>query len=242
MILGVIYPPNATIQSLATTAWTVYALACDNVLSWQFLLHIYRVRKALPEVHTRLKAQFRIVRFSLIVLCMWTWIGLSLSLVSILKFSNNQSMRTFFFRMSMALSPLAYCAALVYMYTVRTIFFPASSSNKNLKKDSSTGGSSNRLSTALNTSQNRLSALNSSQNRLSALNTSQNRLSAMANGANSGEPRASTARLHGVDEIRKTALLNVPSRDQLAVSPSSTPIGSSTHLTVMDEVESIVQP
>ncbi|KAJ3145478.1 hypothetical protein HDU89_007103 [Geranomyces variabilis] len=120
-VCGVIYPPSVQVQGLATTAWTIYALLCENLLSFIFISQLFQVRR---QLNSGIEAQFQKVRRSLFFLCSMTWIGLALSLIAWTYYANDGMMRTLFFRASMTFSPLAYSGALVYIYTVRTLFQP----------------------------------------------------------------------------------------------------------------------
>ncbi|KAI8586676.1 hypothetical protein BDZ88DRAFT_275153 [Geranomyces variabilis] len=109
-VCGVIYPPSVQVQGLATTAWTIYALLCENLLSFIFISQLFHVRR---QLNSGIEARFQKVRRSLFFLCSMTWIGLALSLIAWTYYANDGMLRTLFFRASMTFSPLAYSGALV---------------------------------------------------------------------------------------------------------------------------------
>ncbi|TPX62691.1 hypothetical protein PhCBS80983_g00412 [Powellomyces hirtus] len=138
VVCGVVYPPSPQLQGMATTGWTIYALASDNVLSFIFISQLFEVRR---QLNKGIEVAFRKVRRSLFFLCFMTWIGLSISLIGWTRYATNGMMRTLLFRASLTFSPLAYSGALVYIYTVRTLFSAprASKLELNGNKDNGVG-------------------------------------------------------------------------------------------------------
>ncbi|KAJ3183572.1 hypothetical protein HDU85_002001 [Gaertneriomyces sp. JEL0708] len=128
VILGVIYPPTPSIQSIATILWTIYALLVDNVLSIVFITQLYAIRSRLKQSRD-VERSFKRVRASLFFLCGMTWIGVSFSVIGNTAFAKDQVMRTLFFRVSLIFSPLEFLGALIYIYTVRMLFNPSQAGN-----------------------------------------------------------------------------------------------------------------
>ncbi|KAI9008308.1 hypothetical protein BC832DRAFT_591544 [Gaertneriomyces semiglobifer] len=121
VILGIIYPPTPSIQSIATIMWTIYALLVDNVLSIVFITQLYAIRSRLKQSRD-MERSFKRVRAGLFFLCGMTWIGVSFSVIGNAAFAKDQVMRTLFFRVSLIFSPLEFLGALIYIYTVRMLF------------------------------------------------------------------------------------------------------------------------
>ncbi|KAI9095144.1 hypothetical protein DFS34DRAFT_595215 [Phlyctochytrium arcticum] len=173
-------------------------LACDNVLSWQFLLHIYQARKALPEVHMRLTAQFRIVS-PLIGVCPMHVDGCQSSNSAIINPCKHSIS---------ALSPLEYCLRPLQSHATKKKslckFICTLCEQSSFPPEEFEEGPFYwwiqqivYLPRSIHSQEPPVCALNTSQNRLSALNTSENSPVGHGEWVN---PGASTARLDSVDE------------------------------------------
>ncbi|KAJ3296853.1 hypothetical protein HK104_001095 [Borealophlyctis nickersoniae] len=120
LLFGVILPISPILQSIASAIWSLYGLTVDNVLSFIFIRQLYKTRRNVNATSTNRKVWARVVA-ALCALCSVTWLCLGLLIGGNVLFADDHGMRTFFFRLAYAFTPLVFSAALVFVYTVRTL-------------------------------------------------------------------------------------------------------------------------
>ena len=122
-LFGVVAFGNvAASQSLAFSAlWTLYALIVDNILSWLFLYHLFKCRSQVSNTD-RLKVLWRKSVWGLSLLCGTTWISLILIIMATFTFHSDGLKRALVYRIAYAFSPLQFTGALVFIYTIRSLF------------------------------------------------------------------------------------------------------------------------
>ncbi|KAI9102552.1 hypothetical protein DFS34DRAFT_673816 [Phlyctochytrium arcticum] len=109
---------NATLQALSTAAWTLYALLIDHSLSFAFIYQLYKSRRAAGGAK---KKKWKEVVYSLIFICVVTWLCLVLLSISTLAFPHDSAVRTFVFRLGYAFTPLEFSGALVFIYNAKEL-------------------------------------------------------------------------------------------------------------------------
>ncbi|KAJ3049410.1 hypothetical protein HK097_009581 [Rhizophlyctis rosea] len=124
-LFGVILHVAPTTQSIVLGAWSVYALAVDQTLSFIFIRQLYKTRKAVSATKDSQKEFYKVV-LALCLLCFISWLGLTMVIVSNVFFKNDHIMRTLLFRAAYMISPFHFSGAMVFIYTVRSLVVPSS--------------------------------------------------------------------------------------------------------------------
>ncbi|KAJ3039830.1 hypothetical protein HDV00_011739 [Rhizophlyctis rosea] len=121
-LFGVVLRVSATSQPLALGAWTIYALAVDNTLSFIFIRQLYKTRANVqPRRDQASRADWYKVVGSLLILCFISWVALILIVCGNVMFAHDQIMRTLLFRIGYSVSPVHFSGAMVFIYTVRSL-------------------------------------------------------------------------------------------------------------------------
>ncbi|KAJ3033874.1 hypothetical protein HDV00_005678 [Rhizophlyctis rosea] len=144
LAFGVIDVTNTTRSGIAIAAYVVYGLTVDNSLSFTFIYQLYKNRQKLHKGAAN--PEFVKVVKALICLCTLSWLGLIIFAVGNFYYAKDNITRTLMFRICYIFTPLQYTAALVFMYSVKTLMAQPKSatSSQTASKTSSSRPTSTR--------------------------------------------------------------------------------------------------
>ncbi|KAJ3258632.1 hypothetical protein HK103_003421 [Boothiomyces macroporosus] len=117
---------SASAQIQYGIIWSVYVLLVDNVISFVFVMQVYKSRDlfySMVAPNERIKAHNRMftVMKAVTLLASISWICIIMAFVSGYVYGSMPAERQFLYRIGFSFSPLMYSGALVFVYTVRKL-------------------------------------------------------------------------------------------------------------------------
>ncbi|KAH6561994.1 hypothetical protein BASA50_004744 [Batrachochytrium salamandrivorans] len=131
--LGTIIWPariSVVLQLQSFVLWSIYALFVDTVLSFTFAVKLFSMRRKITNLmkssdlcgDAYARRLMRNVMRALALLCGIAWVSFVLVAVSATVFSRDPVQRKLLYRLGYALSSLEFTGALIFIYSVKSIF------------------------------------------------------------------------------------------------------------------------
>ncbi|KAJ3267832.1 hypothetical protein HDV01_003948 [Terramyces sp. JEL0728] len=117
---------NSTAQIQYGIIWSIYVLLVDNVISFVFVMQIYKSRDLfysmmLPKERIEAHNCMHSVVKSVYLLSSISWVCIAFAFASGYYYGPKPPERQFLYRVGFSFSPLMYSGALVFVYTVRKL-------------------------------------------------------------------------------------------------------------------------
>jgi hypothetical protein len=105
--------------------WSVYVVAVDNIVAFIFLRKLLNSRSDLGlKISEKQLARRNRLMWTLVCLACLTWLSLVFPFMGITIYKNDAEMRRLTYRLGICFSPVMYFGALVFVYSVQSIFAP----------------------------------------------------------------------------------------------------------------------
>ncbi|TPX60646.1 hypothetical protein SpCBS45565_g07453 [Spizellomyces sp. 'palustris'] len=144
------YSRDGLPSGISAGVWNIYVLLVDQVLCLLFLLRLNMFqRKFRQSTSVQRQSASRTVFVALISLAIMSWVAFGVFMYSNMGWRHDEGMRNILFRVASALSGAIMSAALLFIYTVKTMM--TSSTTSQLSRSKASGGTDLGQSLALRT-------------------------------------------------------------------------------------------
>ncbi|KND02672.1 uncharacterized protein SPPG_01757 [Spizellomyces punctatus DAOM BR117] len=160
------YSRDGLSSGISAAVWNIYVLVVDQLLCVLFLMRLKMFQRKFGQSIRRQTAR-RTVFVALICLAIMSWVAFGVFMYSNMGYRHDEGMRNVLFRVASALSGFMMSAALLFIYTVKTMM--TGSTTSQLSRSKGSGGTELEPSSALRIPRKPEAALTDATERLHAV-------------------------------------------------------------------------